>query len=374
MKFQFLYPILLLCILSLSKRAHSQGLVNLQKPESGKIFMYGDNLYLVKPLEGVACFDLSDAKKPKQIGFIRLDGVIDIVVKGAYIFANQYDELVVIKVDFEREKVLKELKRVKDVFPNRRKQSSSDLLSLNWYKSFEEYRERVPVSGHKQSISGSMSCMALKGNHLYTVDNNRLLTFNARITDQSQLLLRKSMQIIGSRDVETIWVDKTRVFVGAQSGVYIFDIKNRNRPKRISMYRHERSCDPVVVQDNYAYVTMRDGRICRSTVNQLTILDISEPRRPYEVFNDDTLQNPHGLSITGNVLIVCDGRFGIRIYDVSNPARPQLRQQTEGFTAYDVIQNPTKQIAIVSTPGTWKIYDMKQPFAPKELGTLSIPD
>ncbi len=49
------------------------------------------------------------------------------------------------------------------------------------------------------------------------------------------------------------------MFLGSTNGMYIYDISAPDTPKYVSELQHVTSCDPVVVDDKYAYVTLRGG-------------------------------------------------------------------------------------------------------------------
>ncbi|MEO1383384.1 MAG: hypothetical protein AAFV78_09150 [Bacteroidota bacterium] len=73
---------------------------NADSYDYGKMFLEGDRLFVVMPNEGLRYFDISDPKNPIEKGFIQINGMLDLVVKGQFIFANEYD-LSLIKVYFE---------------------------------------------------------------------------------------------------------------------------------------------------------------------------------------------------------------------------------------------------------------------------------
>ena len=58
------------------------------------------------------------------------------------------------------------------------------------------------------------------------------------------------------------------------------------------------------------------------------------------------LTNPHGLSKDKNVLFVCDGADGLKIFDASDAANIIQLKQITGLETYDVIANNNKAIVI----------------------------
>jgi hypothetical protein len=49
------------------------------------------------------------------------------------------------------------------------------------------------------------------------------------------------------------------------------------------------------------------------------------------------LTNPHGLAKDGNVLFVCDGKAGLKVYNASDVLNLQLLSTISGLETYDVI-------------------------------------
>jgi hypothetical protein len=49
------------------------------------------------------------------------------------------------------------------------------------------------------------------------------------------------------------------------------------------------------------------------------------------------LTNPHGLSKDGDLLFICDGAAGLKIYNAGNASNLQMIKQITGAETYDVI-------------------------------------
>ena len=97
-----------------------------------------------------------------------------------------------------------------------------------------------------------------------------------------------------------------------------------------------RSCDPVLADDRFAYVTLRTGNACQGLVNRMEVLNIDNISSP-SVLKIYSLTNPHGLSKDGNILFVCDASDGLKIYKADDPADLKLLKQIHHLDTYDVI-------------------------------------
>ena len=178
---------------------------------------------------------------------------------------------------------------------------------------------------------GSLTRFAINGNYLYIVDHNAIQVFNTQ---------NSTFEKIGSVDVssglETIFVKGNYLYLGAQDAMFIYDISIPQSPSFIFRYSHITSCDPVVVQGNRAYVTLRSGSRCNLGVNALEIIDITNPYNPTLIANYP-MTSPHGLGVDGNLLFICEGSAGLKVYDITNEHQIQLRKEVTNIDAYDVI-------------------------------------
>ncbi|MGB8192801.1 MAG: hypothetical protein WCF67_12815, partial [Chitinophagaceae bacterium] len=137
-------------------------------------------------------------------------------------------------------------------------------------------------------------------------------------------------------NIETVYPFKDRLFVGSMTGMFIFGTQNPLAPNKIGQFAHVRTCDPVIADDHNAYVTLRSGNECQGFTNQLDVLNIDNITAPTLV-KTYQLTNPHGLSKDGNTLFVCDGKDGLKIYDVANTSSLNLLKHLKGLETYDVI-------------------------------------
>ena len=80
----------------------------------GKIYVKDNLIFQNDQGFGIHVFDKSIPSSPKNIGFISLRGNLEISIKGNYLYANSYGDLVV--VDISNWRQLKEIQRIKDAF------------------------------------------------------------------------------------------------------------------------------------------------------------------------------------------------------------------------------------------------------------------
>jgi hypothetical protein len=134
----------------------------------------------------------------------------------------------------------------------------------------------------------------------------------------------------------------------------IFDVSNPDAPVQQGVFEHVRSCDPVIADDNYAYVTLHAGSACGENLNRLEVLDINDITQP-QLFKTYDLTNPHGLSKDENILFICDGDDGLKIFDAIDVSNIRQLQRIKLSETFDVICY--NKIAIVSAKDGLYQYD-----------------
>jgi hypothetical protein len=224
--------------------------------------------------------------------------------------------------------------------------------------------------GSDSSLGGSTSRMVVVGNHLYML--NKLVS-NA--SEDSPSRWAKSAidvysvsnpeapsrlaQVELDIDPETLYSDGIRLFVGASTGVSIFNLDDPGLPEQVGTITHFRSCDPVVVENSLAYVTLRtNGRGCGSgSLNELQILDLAEITAPTKI-SSFAMDAPWGLGVYSNRAYVCDGASGLKILDVTDPLSLAEVTRMSDEVCFDLIVSSEGLIATgVSGVSQYRLVD-----------------
>ncbi|MBS1737608.1 MAG: hypothetical protein JSS98_13535 [Bacteroidetes bacterium] len=329
-----------------------QDLVN-----TGKLVILGNYVFLNEIDKGIHIIDNSNPASPRNVAFIDIPGNIDIALKGNTLYADLYTDLVTLDISNPMQVSVK--KYNEGVFPYRSYSNAleydSTKIIVRWEKRdttvtvkvnntsgpLTQYYTSAGVfnnSGIKNSsapigIGGSMARFAIVDKRLYTVSNSDLNVFN--IAAPNDPTFSKKVNV-GGFNIETIFPFKDKLFIGSQNGMFVYNITNVDNPALVGQFSHVQSCDPVIADDNYAYVTLRTGTSCFGNANQLEILQLNSFTNPILV-KGYPFTNPHGLSKDGNLLFVCDGSDGLKIYNASNVSNLQKIKQFSGLAAYDVI-------------------------------------
>lgn len=206
-----------------------------------------------------------------------------------------------------------------------------------------------PGGGESIGTGGSLARFTIAGEYLYAVDQRQLLTFS--LSDPINPVKVDKFEL--DWGVETIFNMDSIIFVGTQTGMHMFDINEGSRPGYLSSYEHIRSCDPVVAQDTLAFVTLRSGTSCWNGLNQLDVIDIRDLRNP-KLINSYPMENPHGLAVRGNHLFVCEGKLGLKVFEIRESGALSLLKIYPSIRSQDVILKPDNTMIIVAEDGLFQ--------------------
>ncbi len=318
----------------------------LERP--GKIYVYGNYLFVNEYLQGVHFFDNANPANPVNLGFLPVLANVDIAVKDNKMYLDSYFDLLTFEITDPLNPFLTD--REEDVF------------TFSDYAYFPSYNPNLPManldqnpgivtgwiqdetteqvansSGYNYSQldmmifsggisteasfgtsflsgpgkAGSTSRFAIYGSNLYALEPWELGIFT--IEGETEFLRKIPMQ----RNAETLYPAKEMLFIGTTTGMITYSLNNPSNPTFLSEYLHWTGCDPVVVEGDRAYVTLATGRTCNGNFDVLQVLDISDISTP-NLIKEYDMFNPKGLGTDGELLFICDGSDGLKIYDRTN--------------------------------------------------------
>ncbi len=333
--------------------------------ERGRIYLYDHWILINEPGSGIHVIDNSVPQSPSATQFIELPGNFNFSVRNDLLYADSYIDLVVL--DIRDMNNISEVTRLEGIFENFDNgylfdQDSGLIVSYEPVRvvtvsledaggRFEEvfnggffgFSDRalmaesasyIPQPQNNTGVGGSMATYTIVNDFLYALDNPSLITFDISNADDPV----KVSELQLGWDIETLFPYGNNLFVGAQSGMYIINNSVQSAPELISMYSHIVSCDPVVVQGDRAYVTLRSGNTCFGNLNQLEVINISDLANP-SLIEAYPMTSPHGLGIDGSSLFICEGESGLKVFDASDDEKISQNMLThiQNLDAYDVI-------------------------------------
>ncbi len=378
---------------SLRSAVHNDNARELEKP--GKIFLYNQYIFINEFEQGVHIYNNSNPQNPAHEAFISIPGNVDIAVKDGVLYADSYIDIV--SIDITDPANAKEIGRSEDVlsytiphsiidfqYPVSEIDQSKGVVSgftiaevsetcVNgdcggYYHDnmagmqqggdwgmMSETGSPVSFSGNATNarttatpqggsgIAGSMARFLLVDDHLFAISN----TEEVRVFQVQGSAAVMVNTFFPARDaggwstIETLFEFNDRLFIGSNNGMYTYDVSNPASPRYLSMHEHFTACDPVVANDEYAFITLRGGNTCGGvTQDMLEIVDISDIMRPSTV-EEVWMSNPHGLAIDNEdeLVFVCDGTAGLKVYNYSERGRVGQNKLAEvnDMQTYDVI-------------------------------------
>lgn len=358
---------------SINAKIGNAGVQPIENP--GKIFAIGQYILLNEVEKGIHIIDNSDKTNPTPIDFINIPGSLDVYILGGKLYSDSYNDIVVLDISDIRNVQL--IERVNEVFHNSANfpylTDEEGNIAVDYIESTETYTMDCSENGHYNFFidagprnfttnadmtvfnsfsneggnvfgvaqndviakAGSMSRFGANVGVLYAVNQYELISFQVGAN-----LERVHTEGLGF-GIETIFPYNEYLFVGGQNGMYIVDASDALYPKLISTFTHANSCDPVVVNGNHAYVTLRSGNECQGFTNQLDVVDISDITNPV-LDKTYPMHNPHGLGIAHDLLFLCDGTDGLKIFNKSDPLKisDNLIKHYKDIHAFDVIPLP----------------------------------
>lgn len=205
------------------------------------------------------------------------------------------------------------------------------LLFLNNCSNDSASNDSIP-SQNSGGQGGSLARFCIANNYLYVVDNATLHIYSLAQPDHPETVGSVNLGI----GIETIFYYEDFLYIGSTNGMIIYSIANPRNPTRTGIYSHVTSCDPVVVQGDIAYVTLRTGNRCNTGINLLDVVDVSDKSNPKSLKSINML-NPWGLAVDGRHLFVCDETISIVYFDLSDPKNPSKKKVFFPTRATDLI-------------------------------------
>jgi len=317
------------------------GEVGLKTPmdivSAGKIFIYGNYIFINDVDKGIHIIDNTSPASPKQIGFLNIQGNLDLWVKNNLLYADCFDNLLVL--DISQIQDIHLVESLPNVFPQRLYDGITIDENKGYIIGWEQRDTTVTIecgdngnifpayrgangfyalsysSSNNSSfvppvgIAGSLTRFNVTGNYLYCIDNSTIHSFNIG----QQKPLKQSDVPIGF-GIETIYSSNNNLFLGTTTGVLIYSLSNPALPAYINKMQHVRTCDPVITDGVYSFLTLRGGSPCGGFTNQMDVLDVKDLNN-VSLIKSYPLNNPYGLGMDNKYIFICDDGYGVRIFD-----------------------------------------------------------
>jgi len=351
----------------------------------GKIYFKDQYMYINEYQKGIHVVDLSDPESPEQKVFIEIPGNVDMAIRNNVLYADSYLDLLLIDISNPLQPA--EIKRIEELFeyvippydpeyPLDEIDQEKGVITHYEVKEitrevyhnpspwpfFKEYDmlssdsrgiQNSGAGGNTYGVGGSMARFITYDDYLYALESTAKLK-SIKISDPDQAVVEYEQYLWGN--VETIFIADDHMYVGTSNGMHILGLEQPQIPNLLSTYQHVTACDPVVVEGDRAYVTLRAGNRCGGDQNLLEVIDISNKTAPLRMASF-AMKEPYGLGVDGSTLFVCEGPYGLKVYDASDHNNITSHKLAEfpDIHAYDVI--PLASYLFMIGDGGFYIYD-----------------
>ncbi len=358
----------------------------------GKFYFFNNHIFINELGQGIHIYDITQKESPVNIGFYNIPGNFDIAIKGNTLYADNVIDLISLDISNIREPRLlhRELdynKKYSHQLPTRifaynTKSQQTIVVNCedeNFRNDFfirdgvffaaENNRANVfanNTTSNSNGTGGSFARFTIVGNHLMTVDHSTLRTYD--ISNPNKIQSTHDVNL--GWGIETIFPYKDKLFIGSNSGMFIFDNSIPGKPKHMSTFEHARACDPVVVNENTAYVTLRNGNLCQGFINQMDVIDISNLHSP-KLIKTYPMIHPHGLSYSDNRVFLSEGVHGFKVLDVTKSNQIKTLHHIKGIHSYDMI-SLSKDLLFMVGDGGFYIYNVENKETPKLISQIKV--
>ena len=331
--------------------------------EPGKIWIKGSTLFVNDRFRGVHIFNISTPLNPIRLSTIAISNNIDIAVYSNALYADSYGNLHVYDISMLTDPRL--IRIIPDATGNYYGATGDfvDDSEFGCGVGFGCGSDSSPSGA--TSTGGSMARFSIVDNYLYSLKYTQMKVFSISNPTNPDAVGDANI----GWDIETIFPVKDRnlLFLGGNEGIYVYSISNRANPVYLSRLTHARSYDPVVVQSNFAYVTLRDGSFIDGPSSRFEVINISDISNMF-VTDIIGMDAPYGLAVSGAYSYVCDGYDGLEIFNVSDVSNVIKVVRLQGYNGYDVIV--TDDTMILTGNDGVVLYDISNPTNPAFLNKL----
>ena len=200
-------------------------------------------------------------------------------------------------------------------------------------------------SNNNVGTGGSLARFIIVNNYLYIADATGVIKI-FDITNNGLPDEKTSVHVGGA--VETIFSYDNNLFIGSATGMFIYSLADPAKPSLTGQAQHLRSCDPVVANSAYAYVTLRSGTPCGTATDGLYTYNITNVINPVLVSTLE-MSTPSGLALNDSFVYVCRKTNGLSVVNVSDAMKPAMIKTIEEADFEDVIVYDKLLICYVTT-------------------------
>jgi hypothetical protein len=347
---------------------------------TGKIYVKDNYIFLNELDKGIHVIDNTDPRHPASVAFLKIPGNQDIAVRGNTLYADMNGDLLALDITDPRHAYL--TKSLTNIFTQRAWTNDTNMVVVGYNTrdttvEVSDYpvmydcmlcmtlsSEAFSSKSNAAGIAGSMAKMVLLKDYLYVIPEPHSVSVIDVHQSESPVM---GTTIDAGFDLETIYPFEDKLFLGSATGLFMFDVSDPLHPTQLGQFSHGRACDPVVTDGRYAYVTLHSGTSCGGDANELNIIDVRDLMNP-SLVKSYGMTKPGGLSKDGDLLFICDGDAGVKLYNAADVSNLKYLRQLDCPQPYYVITQ-NKIAMVVAKDGIYQ-FDYNNAFDIKKVSVI----
>ena len=220
--------------------------------QTGKIYAYQNLIFVNDEGRGVHIIDNSNPSAPIKTQFIKIPLNYDVAIKDDILYADSGTDLVLFDISVIQS--ISEVGRINDVFENEARTPDGaayvDASQVDFQNeiivdyTIVQRQEEVSNDGFELSDTasagggtgqaGSLARFLVYNNYLYTLEFNRLTTFDISNTTAPV----QTAQEYDGWNMETLFISENYLYIGTQNGLIVYNLDMPAQPVRVGEAQH----------------------------------------------------------------------------------------------------------------------------------------
>lgn len=285
--------------------------------------------------KGVHIVDYSDKDNPELITFIEIAHILDMDVKDNYLYIVQASDLLTINlsnpntpvVESRNVNVLNSLFVKADSFVVGYRNEEVVTTIENTRCADEDVRSQPFREDELTLETEPYAAIEATNQHLHIVDNSVVITLNITTPNQPRFTATNTLFNINPKP--DISANSSELFVGSPNFISEFNISNNpNTPILTTSFWGGNSCGAfhahsrALVIPEFFTGNVNEQQVCISSTN-VTLVSVNSTGsiRVRQVF---PFSRPISASSFGEFLVLCEGKSGFRLFDLTEIATLSL--------------------------------------------------
>ena len=300
-----------------------------------EIYGQGNYIYAIEDRKNIKAIDISNPSSPIVVGYIyetKEENVYlnQLCIKGNYAYLSDVENFKIIDItNISKPFVVSEMKFNEGIYDIDLNANYVFITTLNDIKIIDITNPaNISVNYNINPTLGNIRSLYIKDNRAYITTNST--PFNdcmmkgqdgIKVLDVNNI---KSPSLIGYiESTNLLHIEGNRLFSSDSVSSYsdfanltIKDITDIKQIKTLGSLNIDERIRAIAIKDNYAYIAQSGAG--------LQVLDITNPRKPFNKGHVYTYAGANGLVLKGNYAYVADSSKGLTVIDITDPQKSKI--------------------------------------------------